>query len=313
MFRLQSMDTRTRLWIAVIAIFALGIELIIVFHASNFGLSSLWREVVLQLSAYTFLFLLIFSFLNVIFWFVRVRERADSEATGSLSRLFFKLACLLIFLGYCVLVSVTFHIILPWLSYEMVLIAASFTVLLSGICLAFFEEFKRRQFKKKWRKKRPLVSGDICYEGISQKHQDSALEYLRKRDWRNTAHYFWLAAETLSHEPSLDFGFGVAWLYLLSSASYIVAMDSNMARKALELGRQTIVSYELTGRSKKQVTMGSEMVNTLLRGDKERSEQQLAALQKQIKTWGWVAYEKETIQILEAALLTLDGNKSGVV
>jgi hypothetical protein len=306
------MNARIKLWISVIAIFALGMELVIAFHASNFGLSSLWREVVLQLSAYTFLFLLIFSFLNVIFWFARVRDRADSEATGSLSVLLFKLIGGFIVVFYALLVYVPFSIILPWLSYEMTFTVAVFTVLLSMLGSAVFTALRQWQSKKKWRKKRLPVAGDICYEGISQKHEDSALKYLRKQDWRNAAHYFWLAAETLSQEPSPDYGFGVAWLYLLSSASYIVFMDSNMARKALELGRQTIVSYELKGSSKKQVSMVFEIVNTLLSGDKEMSEQKLTNLKRQIKKWGMVEYTKETIQILQAALLTLKGNKSVV-
>lgn len=62
------------------------------------------------------------------------------------------------------------------------------------------------------------------FEGASQDYHSAAQVYLSLEDWRRSAKYYWLAAETLSRDsPTLSYG--VALLYLVSASAYLFDND----------------------------------------------------------------------------------------
>jgi hypothetical protein len=133
------------------------------------------------------------------------------------------------------------------------------------------------------------------FEGASQEFHGAATMFLRLEQWPEAAKNYWTAAETLAKEQNTGSGFGIAWLYALSSAAYLLSGEVGGAGKAVELGRNAVETCKIDNKAKERVSLLLDAMTAMLRKDVAQANEIWQNLSKKLKRWNYPTVEETRI------------------
>jgi len=136
------------------------------------------------------------------------------------------------------------------------------------------------------------------FEGASQEFHGAATMFLRLEQWPEAAENYWTAAETLAKEPNTRSGFGIAWLYALSSAAYLLSGEVGRAGRAVELGRKAVETNKIDKKAKERALLLLDALAIMMGKDAAQANEVWQNLSKKLKRWNYTTVE-ETQTLLE--------------
>jgi hypothetical protein len=140
--------------------------------------------------------------------------------------------------------------------------------------------------------------GKKQFEGASEGFHSAAQMYVSVEDWRKAADCYWLAAETLAKD-SLDLRFGVATLYVLSAAAYLLCDDVGKADEAVRRVKEIPKDPKVDDRG--LIGFMVEVLEAVETGDPELLQEDRQKLLKSIKD-KFEAYGEETALLVNKNL-----------
>lgn len=133
------------------------------------------------------------------------------------------------------------------------------------------------------------------FEGASQEFHGAATMFLRLEQWSKAAQNYLTAAETLAKEKNTKSGFGIAWLYALSSAAYLLGGEVGGAGKAVELGRKAVETYRIDKKARERVSLLLDALAIMIGKDAAQANEVWQNLSKKLKRWNYTTVEETQI------------------